>query len=99
MKLDTQKQQERHIALRVIALIFWFILFYIGTNMIVGGIVGAVAGSSTKSFGAGYAVGQQASVEFFQQYGVAVLVVQVIIFALLAYLRKLPGTSKYKANT
>jgi len=99
MELDGQKQQERNLALRVAALIVWLLIFYVGTNMIVGGIVGAFAGGSTNSFGAGYSAGQQTSVEFFQKYGMFVLVAQVIVFGLLAYLGKLPGTSKYKAHT
>lgn len=89
--------KPRNIIIRILAALGWLILIYFVSNILIGAIIGGIAGSGTTSYEAGRAAGYQASVAFFQNYGLFVLIGQIALFALLAFLGKLPGTSKYKA--
>tara|TARA_R110002049_G_scaffold298888_1_gene488878 strand:+ start:374 stop:583 length:210 start_codon:yes stop_codon:yes gene_type:complete len=65
--------------------------------MIIGMIVGAIAGASTETYEAGKVAGTEASLSFFQAYGSFVLLGQLLVFSVLAFMGKLPGTTKYKS--
>ncbi len=88
--------KERNIIIRVLAAFGWLIVIYFLTNIIIGGVVGGIAGSSTETYDAGYIAGQNASIEFFQNYGLIILLCQIALFTFLAYRGLLPGTTKYK---
>jgi hypothetical protein len=64
--------------------------------MVLGGIVGGVAGASTNSFETGSAAGRQASLDFFHKYGLTVFLCQILVFSVLCTFRLLPGVAKYK---
>ncbi|MGI9249691.1 MAG: hypothetical protein ACR2PR_00595 [Pseudohongiellaceae bacterium] len=93
--------EQRNIVIRILAAVGWFILIYFGSNMLISGVVGGIAGAGVG--GAGdfeeiMAATQQATNEFFARYLLIILAGQVGLFALLAYARMLPGTTKYKKN-
>ena len=64
--------------------------------MIFGGIVGGMAGTETLTYDEGYVAGQKASEIFFKNYGSYLFVAEIIIWATLSALGKLPGTAKFK---
>ena len=90
--------------MRILFGFLWFVAFRIVTGAAIGGLVGAIAGASTAnpesgftaSFEAGRTSGYQASVKFFHKYGLIILLLQVLVFAMLCYFRVLPGVGKYK---
>ncbi len=55
-----------------------------------------MAGAETSTYDEGYAAGQEAGEEFFQSYGSFVFLAEVILWATLSALGKLPGTAKFK---
>ena len=93
---ETGDRTTRNLWVRVLAAIGWLILIYFLSNVLVGGIVGAVAGAGTDGFEAGRVAGEEASIEFFQEYGLLVLIGQITLFSALAFAGKLPGTKKFK---
>ena len=93
---EEEQLETRNPLIRGVALILWMPVFYIVTNMLVGAVVGGIAGSKTHTAEEGYAAGQQASIAFFQHYGHIVLAVQGVVFLLLAILGAFPGTRRYK---
>ena len=95
---DQSRTQSRNIVMRVLAAFGWLVLVYIGTNMLIGGVVGGLAGSSKENYQAGYAAGHSASVAFFHRYGLLIFIAQVVVFFSLLVSGRLPGTSKYKAS-
>ena len=88
--------EDRNIIIRILAAFGWLILFYFITNFIIGATVGGIAGASTDGYEAGAIAGEKASLEFFQNYGLFILIGQLVIFTLIAFTGKLPGTSKVK---
>ncbi len=98
MSKDSNGHSERSILARVGYSFLWFAVIVIMTRLILGGIIGAVAGGSTEGFGSGYSVGKAASIDFFQKYGSIVFVAQIIVTAALAVLGVLPGTRKFKVR-
>ena len=93
---EENKVTKRSIFLRTLFGFLWFIPIYLLSNMIIGGIVGAFAGASTKSFEEGYNAGRVASIDFFQKYGLLIFLAQVILTLLLSVIGFLPGTGRYK---
>jgi tetratricopeptide (TPR) repeat protein/uncharacterized RDD family membrane protein YckC len=93
---EENKVTKRSIFLRALFGFLWFILIRLLSNMIIGGIVGAFAGTSTKSFEEGYNAGRSASIDFFQKYGLLIFLAQVILTVILSVIEFLPGTSQYK---
>lgn len=89
--------ETRNVVVRTLAGLGWLVTFYFGSNMLMGVVVGAIAGASTKTYEAGQAAGTEATLNFFQSYGVYILLAQLIVFSLLAFGGKLPGTTKYKS--
>ncbi len=88
--------ESRNLFVRIIAGAGWLILIYFASNMLIGMIVGVIAGASTETYEAGKVAGEQASLAFFQKYGLIVLACQLAAFAGLAFTGKLPGTTKYR---
>jgi len=86
----------RSLFVRILFGFLWLVAFYFLTNMLIGGVVGGIAGSSTNFFEAGASAGQKASADFFQKYGLIVMLVQVLAFAGLCGFGVLPGTGRYK---
>jgi len=66
--------------------------------VIIGGIVGGIAGAENSSFEEGQIAGARASTEFFQNYGLFVLIGQLGLFTALSFAGLLPGTTKYKKS-
>ncbi len=64
--------------------------------MIIGGIIGAIAGVEAQNHEVAYAAGYAASIAFFQQYGRIVFAFQVTFTALLSFFGILPGTGRNK---
>jgi hypothetical protein len=91
-----KKKPERNIFLRIVFGILWFIPIYLATGMIIGAIIGAIAGAATHSYEAGYISGREASANFFHQYGILILLLQIFLTAALSFYGILPGTGKYK---
>ena len=91
-----EKKNERGLLKRVFISLLWLIPIVIVGHMLVGGIVGGIAGSGTGDFNEGYGSGQQASLLFFAKYGNYVHGIEVLIWLVLSYFGILPGTSKYK---
>src|SRR5579863_9580980 len=96
----------RSMFLRIFFGFLWFIALRIATSAIIGGVVGGIAGVNhanqadpqagvTGNFQTGIGVGAQASMDFTRQYGLYVLIGQVLLFAVLCYFRILPGVGKY----
>jgi hypothetical protein len=90
--------KSRNLLIRVLTAIGWLILIYFVSNMLIGGIVGGIAGAGTSGFEEGKVAGARASTEFFQEYGRFVLLGQVGVFSFLAFNGKLPGTTKFRNN-
>jgi hypothetical protein len=100
--------QPRNIFLRIFFGFLWFIGLRIVTSAIIGAVVGGIAGANhaaqtdpqggfSENFQTGVGVGAQASMDFTRQYGLFVLIGQVLLFVVLCYFRILPGVGKYKA--
>jgi hypothetical protein len=73
--------------------------------MLVGAIVGGIAGASgsgseAQSFKEGFAVGQitgrNAAIAFFQRYGLFLFLGQISVFTILCWFSVLPGVGRYK---
>lgn len=90
--------ESRNIFFRILAAFGWLILIYIVSNLLIGGIVGAIAGAATNGYEEGKVAGQQASIEFFRNYGLFVLFGQLGLFSVLVFFGKLPGTTKNKKS-
>ena len=90
--------ETRNIFIRILAAFGWLILIYLVTNFIIGVTVGGIAGSGADTYEAGAIAGETASLEFFQNYGLLILLGQLALFSLLAFTGKLPGTTKIKGN-
>lgn len=90
--------ETRNIFIRVLSAFGWLILIYFVTNFLIGATVGGIAGASTDTYEAGAIAGEKASIEFFQSYGLFILLGQILLFSLLAFMGKLPGTTKLKGN-
>lgn len=89
-------RDKRHIAIRILVSLLWFVPIFLVTNILVGGILGAFAGAGAADYSAGYAAGHRASQEFFQSYGLIFLAVQILGWLSLSVLGLLPGTGKFK---
>lgn len=94
--IDQQEKTPRNLFVRIIFGLLWFIPFYFVSNVIIGGIVGMIAGASAQSYEEGYEVGQLASIIFFQKYWLIVFLFQILLTAVLSFLGILPGTGKFK---
>ncbi|ORU94227.1 MAG: hypothetical protein A6F71_09190 [Cycloclasticus sp. symbiont of Poecilosclerida sp. M] len=88
--------ESRNIFIRILSAFGWLILIYLVTNFLIGPTVGGIAGACTDSYEAGAIAGGKASIEFFQTNGLIILAGQLILFSLLAFLGKPPGTTKLK---
>jgi NADH:ubiquinone oxidoreductase subunit 3 (subunit A) len=100
----TTQRPTRNIFLRILFGFLWFVLLRIVTGGIIGAIVGGVASTGRANPDAGFAgnfqaganVGAQAAMQFFQKYGLLVLLFQIVLFTVLCAFRLLPGVGKYK---
>ena len=89
-------KEKRGIFTRVCISVLWLIPIVVVTHMLVGAVVGGLAGSDNADFDAGYKAGQRASEQFFITYGKHVFSIEVLMWLVLSYFGILPGTSKYK---
>jgi hypothetical protein len=94
--INQREKPKRNLFLRIIFGILWFIPICFVTNIIIGGIVGVIAGTSTQSYDAAYEAGQLASIIFFQKYWLIVLFFQILFTTVLSCFGILPGTGKFK---
>ena len=90
--------EKRNIIIRLLAGLGWLILIYFITNMSIGAIVGGIAASGSENYEAAFIAGQNASINFFRNYGLFVLIGQLVLFVVLAFAGLLPGTTKYKKD-
>lgn len=90
--------RKRPLVARILISLVWFVPIYLLTNMVIGGILGAFAGVGEASYEGGYAAGHIAAQEFFQNYGLIVLAVQVLCWLSLCIFGLLPGTGKFKRH-
>lgn len=89
-------REQRHLAVRILVSLVWFIPIHLLTNIVLGGILGAVAGAGSENYEAAYAAGRAVSTEFYQAYGLIILTVQTLAWLGLCAFGILPGTGKYK---
>jgi hypothetical protein len=89
-------REERNLFLRVLFAVLFFIPFYFVTNALVQGVVTGIAGAHTNSYAEGQAVAGPAVTNFYNKYGPIVLGGQVLAYAVLCFLRWVPGVGKYK---
>lgn len=89
------EKKRRSPLLRLLFGFFWFIPIYLVSNTLIGAIVGAIAGAKTTSYEEGYAAGRIAATEFFEAYGLIVLLCQILATIVLSVAGVLPGTGKY----
>lgn len=96
MNDDIEGRNSRSMIARILFGILWFIPIYFAIHVLVGSVVGGIAGSSTHFYDAGAAAGRAAAIHFFQDHGTLVLLGQVLITAGLSVAGLLPGTAKWK---
>jgi len=92
---------ERSWPRRIIYGSLWAVGFFVFTRIVIGSIVGYIAGLNLKTgnFATGAAVGYWASVNFFKEFGWIILFVQVSIFAVLCFYGLLPGVGRHKRRS
>ena len=81
---------------RIVFGVVWFVVFWLGTSMICGGIIGAQAGAGTTNYQDGYAAGQAAGQEFGRKYGLLIILGSLGLSVLGTVKGFLPGTKKPK---
>ena len=105
--LDTspEVQQQRNIFIRVISAIFWLFVTMLTVQVIVGGVIGGMAGTEIsggqpmsvgEAAGAGAAAGQKAAEEFFIEHGGKVFLFNLFLWLALLITGKFPWVSKFK---
>lgn len=73
----------------------WFLLLWIGARMILGAVIGAVAGAhATGGYSGGYNAGQTAALDFFQKYGLLVMLGALAAAVAGTLTGFLPGTRR-----
>ncbi len=97
IELDAELLADRNIVVRIVAVLCWFFLFSIVSNMIIGGVVGGIVGAEFTSYEDGAAAAEKAVPEFFENYGLGIFLMKVVLFTVLAYEGLLPGTTKQKS--
>src|ERR1700733_4055333 len=90
------QREERSLFVRIACCVLWFIPFYFLTGMIIGGVVGGMAGIHANNFQEGEALGPPAVQAFYDKNGFFIVAFQVMAYAALCLLRWVPGVSKYK---
>ncbi|MEA3328933.1 MAG: hypothetical protein U9Q08_04315 [Candidatus Omnitrophota bacterium] len=101
--VDNVPRKKRSMFVRILVSLLWLIPIVIVTNILIGTIVGGIAGAQLSLVGstvsdsssAGYTAGKNASIEFFQKYGLITFVCQFILWITLSITGKLPGTNKF----
>ena len=77
--------------------VVWFFVLWIGARIILGALIGAVAGAhaaGTPSYSNGYNAGQAAALHFFQQYGLLVILGALAAAVAGTLFEFLPGTRR-----
>lgn len=88
--------KKRNFFARLLFSFLWLLPVIVMVAAVLGAIVGGFAGASTTSFEAGHSVGRTASEEFFVKHKNYIYTGQLVIWFLLCFFGKLPGTGKYK---
>lgn len=96
-ELDAEFSSERNFLARVVAVVCWFFPFIIVSNMIIGAVIGGIAGSDKTPDDAVVAA-EIAVPEFFENYGLGIFLTQLVLFSVLTYEGILPGTSRHKSS-
>jgi len=103
---DSSSLEQRNIAIRVLAAIFWLFLTMLVVNIIVGAVIGGMAGteagagkSLTDAANAGAVAGQQASAEFMSKHGGKVFLGELALWLTLLLMGKFPWVSKFKISS
>ncbi len=98
-----ENRKQRNIAIRIISAIFWLLLTIFIGNLIVGGVIGGMAGSEVgagksmaDAYNAGAVAGQQSVIKFMSDHGSKIFMLELIIWLVLSYTGKYPWVSKFK---
>jgi hypothetical protein len=93
MNLETPSNPApRNTVFRVLISIAWFFAIYEGACIVIGGIVGGLAGAPTHDYATGHEAGHAASAAFFAKYWLLVFVGAAGCTAVLSWRGILPGT-------
>jgi hypothetical protein len=95
---------ERNLFIRILCGLTWLIVTIFLGHVVVGGIIGAIAGSevSTSSlqfsdaYQAGRNAGSEASQKFFTEHGGKVFLAELCLWLALLITGIFPGVSKFK---
>lgn len=87
---------------RVLIGLVWLLVIWLAARVVCGAVVGGIASSQIahhavghdQNFNQGYAVGQEASLAFFQQYGLLVLLGSLLAAVVGTVAGFLPGTKR-----
>jgi hypothetical protein len=96
-ELDARFSSERNFLARVVAVVCWFFPFIIISNMIIGAVIGGIAGSGKTPEDAVVAA-EMAVPEFFENYGLGIFLTQLVLYSVLIHEGILPGTSRHKLS-
>ena len=93
MNLETPSNPApRNMFFRVLISIAWFFAIYEGACILIGGIVGGLAGASGHDYAAGHEAGRAATAAFFAKYWLLVFGGAAVCAAVLSWRGILPGT-------
>jgi hypothetical protein len=82
---------------RLLMGVVWFLALWLGTRILGGAVVGALAGRDSGTFDTGYQAGNQASHLFNQRYGIWIFLAAFLVAAIGTLQGWLPGTGKRRA--
>lgn len=85
----------------------WFLLLWLGSGMLIGGILGAMAGIETApphgtfydGVAAGRVAGEQAGIAFRRAWGGKLFLIALIVAVVGTWRGRLPGTGRPKPTT
>ena len=94
MELKNLEKTERNLIFRLLSAFGWQQLIHFGLVMLIGGVVGGIAGIGESTPESGGMAGAKAAQEFIAKYGWVEQICSSFLFLTLLFLEKLPGTSK-----
>jgi hypothetical protein len=91
-------REERSWIARILFGFLWFVLIYVVSGALVGGIAGGIRAASATTREAAAEAGRQASRDVYDNYGMLIFLVQLLVFTVLCSTDVLPGVGKYKKS-
>jgi len=92
--MDNEKN-KRNIAIRIMSFILWIVLFEVVASILVGQSFFLFSGENLETE-QGMVNAQLAYMKFMASYGIAVMLIPLLLVSALAYFNILPWTSKFK---